>query len=232
MNDEYSSVLKSKRAAGFHAAEFIREGMLVGLGTGSTAAFFIEALGTKCREGLNIKAVATSKRSADQARNLGIPLESAEEVTRVDIVVDGADEIDSKGNMIKGGGGALLREKLLALSAEEMVVIVDETKVVDRLGSFPVPIEICPYLYRHTLLVLEQQGYQGSLRFDKSPALYTTDNGNYIFDIRFSSPILDPLSEHIKLKLISGVIETGLFSGLAGRIVVGYKNGSSKILHR
>jgi ribose 5-phosphate isomerase A len=222
-------ILIAKKAAGQTAAELILEGMLVGLGTGSTAAFFIEALGKRCREGLKISAVATSQQSVRQAQHLGIPLIDPNTVTSLDITVDGADEIDHHKNMIKGGGGALLREKLLAQASKEMIVIIDETKLVDHLGDHPVPIEIAPFVYQSTLHRIEQRGYRGVLRLTRDKDPFITDNGNYIFDIQYTSPILHPEKEHERLKTIAGVIETGLFFHVAKRVVIGYEDGFVKV---
>lgn len=222
-------IVIGKRAAGEAAAKFIEEGMLVGLGTGSTAAFFIEALGKRCQEGLKITAVATSQQSAIQAQHLGIPVIDSSKITSIDITVDGADEIDPQKNMIKGGGGALLREKLLAAASKEMVVIVDETKLVDHLGTHPLPVEIISFAYRTTLLRLEKAGYKGVLRLNRDQSIFLTDNGNYIFDIQYNNHILDPQKEEERLKEITGVVETGLFFGLAKRVLIGYEDGFVKI---
>lgn len=222
-------ILIAKKAAGIAAAELIEDGMIIGLGTGSTAAFFIEALGKKCQEGLKISAVATSQQSAQHAQHLGIPMLAPEEITRLDITVDGADEIDHHKNMIKGGGGALLREKLLAQASKEMIVIIDEMKLVEYLGNHPLPVEIVPFVYRSTLQRLEDKGYQGVLRTTRTQEIFITDNGNYIFDIQYNDPILNPQHEHESLKSITGVVETGLFFHLAKRIVIGYEDGFTKI---
>jgi ribose 5-phosphate isomerase A len=222
-------VLIAKKAAGQAAAKLIQEDMLVGLGTGSTAAFFIEALGKRCQDGLKIFAVATSQQSTHQAQLLGIPLKDPNTITMLDITVDGADEIDHHKNMIKGGGGALLREKLLAQASHEMIVIIDETKLVDHLGEHPLPVEIAPFVYRSTLQRLKAQGYQGVLRLNRENSPFVTDNGNYIFDIHYSNFILDPQKEEERLKSITGVLETGLFFNLAKRVIIGYEDGFIKI---
>lgn len=227
-SDLDSSVI-AKKAAGEAAAGLVKEGMLVGLGTGSTAAFFIDALGKRCQEGLKISAVATSQASARQAQLAGIPLKDPADVVSLDVTVDGADEIDHHKNMIKGGGGALLREKMLAQASREMIVIIDETKLVNQLGGVAVPVEIIPFLYRSTLQRLDQLGYQGSLRRNRDNTLFITDNGNYIFDIMYKEPILDPVQQHEHLKRIQGVIETGFFFALAGRVVIGYEDGCVKV---
>jgi ribose 5-phosphate isomerase A len=229
MTIETNPILIAKKAAGFAAAELIENGMLVGLGTGSTAAFFIEALGKRCREGLKILAVATSQQSLHQAEHLGIPIKDPETTTTLDVTVDGADEIDHHKNMIKGGGGALLREKLLAQSSQEMIVIIDETKLVDHLGTHPLAVEIARFFYRSTLQRIEAKGYQGVLRLNRENVPYLTENGNYIVDLQYSTPITDPIKEQEHLKSITGVIETGLFFNLAGRVVIGYEDGFVKV---
>lgn len=219
----------AKKAAGEAAANLIEDGMLVGLGTGSTAAFFIEALAQRCREGLNIKALASSQQSQRQAQAKGITLLDNQEVTSLDITVDGADEIDHSHSMIKGGGGALLREKILAYSSREMVVIVDDSKLVTHLGGFPVPVEIAPFAYRTTIERIAGKGYKGGLRLNRDETIFITDNGNYIFDIHFNKPIMAPEHEHEILTHIVGVLETGFFFRIARRMVVGFSDGFAEI---
>jgi ribose 5-phosphate isomerase A len=227
---DFTPIIIAKKAAGTAATDLIKDGMLVGLGTGSTASFFIEALGKKCREeGLQITAVATSLQSMRQANSVGIPMVDSDSVTTLDITVDGADEIDAHKNMIKGGGGALLKEKILAKSSHEMVVIVDETKLVENLGVFPVPVEIATFAYQTTLTRLNDYGYRATMRLNRDQSLYVTDSGHYIADIQFNSPILDPMFENNRLKEIVGVLETGLFFDIAGRVIVGYEDGFAKI---
>lgn len=217
----------AKKAAGEAAAELVQSGMLVGLGTGTTAVFFIDRLIERCRSGLKITAVATSQRSMQRAREGGIPILDINAVTKIDMVVDGADEIDQEKRMIKGGGGALLREKIIASMSSEMVVIVDSSKVVDYLGHFHLPVEIVPFAYHWIIKEMEQLGYRGTLRKNKE-APYVTDNGNYIFDIQLNYPCLNPEADEKKLKAITGVVETGFFFKLAGRVIVGYENGTTK----
>lgn len=228
MAKDSNSILIAKKATGEAAAALIEEGMRVGIGTGSTAAFFIEALGKRCRQGLKITAVATSHRSAQQAERLGICTEDSSDIVQLDVTVDGADEIDPRKNMIKGGGGALLREKLLAVSSKEMIVIVDETKLVETLGVHPLPVEIVPFAYRTTLQRLQEKGRQGVLRLNPDHTPFLTDNGNYIYDIQNPHPILDPKNEHEQLKSVTGVVETGLFFHVAKRVIIGYENGFVK----
>ena len=203
-----------KRAVGYHAAECIEDGMIVGLGTGSTAHYFIERLSERCREGLIIKAVASSNRSTEEAHD--IPMIDIGEIDTIDITVDGADEIDAQKRMIKGGGGALLREKIVASASREMIVIIDESKYVDHLGGVPLPVEILPFGQKATLRHIHELGYHGKLRD------FTTDNGNHIYDITTNVP----KKAHTDLIVIPGVVETGFFSGLAGRVFIGHADGS------
>lgn len=223
------SLIAAKAAAGKKAAEFIQDGMRVGLGTGSTAFYFIDALVERCRSGLRIEAVATSERSHEQALKGGIRMIDPSMITSLDIAVDGADEIDTRKRMIKGGGGALLREKIIATMSKEMVVIVDEGKCVEALGKFPLPVEIVRFGHSSTISILDKKGYKGDLR-KKDGAPFQTDNGNYIYDITFQRTIADPEYHESIIKLIPGVVTTGFFFHLAGRVVIGQADGSVKIL--
>ena len=220
----------AKRIAGEKAVEFVKNGMIVGLGTGSTSEYFIRSLGKKVNEGISIQAVASSRASAELARKCKIPLIDINDAPRIDLTVDGADEIDGKKRMIKGGGGALLREKILASSSNEMVVIVDSSKIVEKLGRGKLPVEILYYGSPATRKKLENLGYHGKWRMDGNGAFFITENGNLIFDISYASPPDSPEAEHEKMIQIPGVIETGFFVGLAGRVVVGHPDGRAEIL--
>lgn len=219
----------AKKSAGYAAATFVKDGMIVGLGTGSTAVFFIEKLIERCREGLKVLAVATSARSESMARKGGISIIDINTISSIDLTVDGADEIDKEKRMIKGGGGALLREKIVASMSKEMIVVVDESKLVDRLGKFPLPVEIIPFAYTATIHRIEQLGYNGGLRLNSFGDVYLTENGNYIYDIHFKTLIHDSEKLHHQLREIVGVVESGLFIHLAGRVVIGYKDGHVEI---
>jgi ribose 5-phosphate isomerase A len=214
-----------KKAVGYKAAALIEKGMRVGLGTGTTAFYFIEKLIQRCQEGLHIHAVASSERSFKQASQGGIPMLDTSEITSLDITVDGADEIDPQKRMIKGGGGALTREKIVAAMSHEMIVIVDEGKLVPSLGACKLPVEILPFAHKATLHHIAKAGYRGELRKRPDESLYITDNGNLIVDIHFDALRTSPEEDHETLIHIPGVVETGFFFHLAGRIIVGFIDG-------
>lgn len=223
--------MNPKKLAAEKAVTYVKDGMLVGLGTGTTSLFAIEALGQMVKEGLSIKAVASSIRSEDLSRKAGIQLISFSEVKELDLYIDGADEVDKERNLIKGGGGALLREKILAFNSKEFIVIVDDTKLVDQLGKFPLPVEIIPFAFELTLKHLENSGCKASIRLDKGKH-YTTDNGNLIADCAFNK-ISDADQLNLWINTIPGVVENGLFpQTLVGKIIVGYENGEVSLIER
>lgn len=208
-----------KKNVGYAAADLIQDGMTIGIGTGTTVHFFIERLIQRVGQGLKIQAVSSSIDSEKKAQAGSIPIADVNQITSLDLTVDGADEIDPSKRMIKGGGGALLREKLLAAMSKEMIVIVDESKCVDQLGAFGLPLEILPFAHASTIAHINEAGYMGTIRKD-----CTTDNGNLIYDLS-PSLITDPSHTMQKLINIPGVVETGLFLGLAGRVIVGHPSG-------
>lgn len=215
-----------KKAVGYAAAELIENEMLVGLGTGSTVYHFIDRLIQRVKEGLTIQVVSSSLRSENQAKEGGIPIANIQTITTIDMTVDGADEINPQKEMTKGGGGALLREKILANTSKEMVVIVDETKVVEKLGKHPLPVEILPFATEAILDKIRKLGYQGKLRMHNNDGPYVTDNGNHIFDIYFESLRDDPEKDHERISRIPGVLETGFFFNLASRVLIGKSDGT------
>lgn len=216
-----------KKAAALAAAELVQPGMLLGLGTGTTIKFFIEHLAERCKSGLQISAVSSSEQSTKLAASLGIPLIDINTLKTVDLTVDGADEIDEQKRMIKGGGGALLREKIVASMSKEMVVIVDSSKCVEMLGStFPLPIEIMTFAWRATVNHLDELRLKGRLRLDENNAPYITDNGNFIYDVDKEALRGDLETLNQLILAIPGVIETGFFFNLAGRVIVGNPDGS------
>ena len=216
---------KAKKLAAEKAALYLKDGMTLGIGTGSTVFYFIEALIKRCREGLRIHAVSSSLRSMEQAKAGGVPFLDVQKIEKLDLTVDGADAIDPQGRMIKGGGGALLREKILAFSSKEMIVIIDESKLVPRLGRQKLPVEILSFGLSATIFHLKQLGFQGMLRKNQDGSLYLTDNSNPIYDIHYPSWIDHPEEDHLKLLSIPGVIETGFFFNLAKKTFVGYEKG-------
>ncbi|OGN63412.1 MAG: ribose 5-phosphate isomerase A [Chlamydiae bacterium RIFCSPHIGHO2_12_FULL_49_9] len=220
---------EAKIAAGKKAAEWIADGMIVGLGSGSTAECFIDSLIELCKEGLKIEAVASSRASAERARKGGIAVMDINSVPRIDITVDGADEIDSEKRMIKGGGGAHVREKILAAASKEMVVIVDESKLVGTIGRAKLPVEVLFFGSPSTRKQIEEMGYKGKWRLQKDGTLFITENGNLLFDIQFESPPLSPEQDHFNLTQIPGVVDTGFFFRLAGRVIIGYPDGTTRV---
>jgi ribose 5-phosphate isomerase A len=212
--------MNAKQRAGFKAVEYIEDGMVVGLGTGSTAYWLVERLGERVREGLRVRGVPTTRRTEEQARSLGIPLVTFAEVQRLDLAIDGADEIGPGLALVKGGGGALLREKLVAAAARRFVVIADAGKRVDVLGQFPLPVEVVPFAWEVTTRrVAEVVRVEPVLRLTDGGEVYVTDNGNYILDCRCGE-IRDPSKMERELNLLVGVVECGLFVGMAETAIV------------
>jgi ribose 5-phosphate isomerase A len=209
-----------KEAAGRAAAKLVRDGDIVGLGTGSTAYFAVVALGERVKSGLEIVGIPTSVATADLARKVGIPLTTLDERPQIDITIDGADEIDPKLNMIKGGGGALLREKVVASACRKMVVVADSTKIVPALGKFPLPLEIIPFARTVIERRIASLGATAKLRTNPDGQPFVTDNGNQILDCGFGR-IADPPALARKLSEMVGVVEHGLFIGLAELVLVG-----------
>jgi ribose 5-phosphate isomerase A len=211
----------SKKLAAERAIEFIKDGQVVGLGTGSTAKFAIEGIAAKAREGFKVTGIATSMATQRMAQELGIPLTSLNDVPAIDITIDGADEVDGSLNMIKGGGGALTREKLVALASLMRVIIVDDRKLVSTLGeSWPVPVEVLPFAWTRSALMLNELGCTAQLRGGADEP-FETDNGNYILDCRFGL-IMNPSEMEKRINLIPGVIECGLFIGITDLLVIGF----------
>lgn len=222
------SAEKAKQAAGKQAATLVQNGMIVGLGTGSTSAYFIEALIERVKLGLKIETVASSIHSSEIAKKGGLPVLDINNASHIDLTVDGADEIDHQKQMIKGGGGALVREKILAVSSKKMVVIIDESKLVSALGKGKLPVEILPYGAEFTYKKIEALGLQGSWREDSSKNRWITDNKNYIFDITFMAPPQDPEKIHEEILKIPGVIDTGFFFNIASLVIIGKADSSTQ----
>lgn len=225
MNDEHSNHT-AKRAAAEAAAAQIEDGMIVGLGTGSTAAFAIEALGRRVREGLAVTGIPTSEEAARLAAGLGIPVARLDSV-RIDLTIDGADEVDAVTlNLIKGRGGALLREKIVARASDRVIIIVDESKLVGQLGADTLlPVEVIPFGWEATQAYLRRHAISTILRRDPAGEPFLTDSGHYILDCDFG-PIPKPSTLEVSLDAVTGVVEHGLFLGLATEVIVGGADGA------
>ena len=222
------SVDELKDMAGRDAARRVRTGMRLGLGTGSTVAYFLESLGARIAQGelADVAGVPTSLRTGDACRRLGIPLGTLEVLAPLDLTVDGADEVTPGLDLIKGLGGALLREKMVAQASRRMIVIVDDTKLVDRLGeSAPVPVEVVPFEFASHLTWFTQLGAEPVIRRDGEGGMYRTDNGNLIIDCHFPGGIDDPAALDRRLAHRAGVVESGLFLGVADEAVVAAAGG-------
>jgi ribose 5-phosphate isomerase A len=219
-----------KRAVAAKAVEYVRSGMKLGLGTGSTAEAFLDVLAPRVRGGLNVTGVPTSERTATKARSLGIPLADLDQISPLDLTIDGADEVDGDLVLIKGGGGALLREKIVAAASARMVVITDGSKLVKRLGRFPLPVEVVEYGHATTVRKIAETvatlGYPAIpiTQRTKDGATFKTDGGNLIFDCGFGE-IADAPKLATALGGIVGVVEHGLFVGLATTLLIAREDG-------
>jgi ribose 5-phosphate isomerase A len=214
-----------KKAAALAAVEYVREGMIVGLGTGSTAKHIVIALGEKVRAGMTLRGVSTSKETATLAEQQGIVLLDDEEVWAIDVAIDGADQVDPCFNLIKGGGGALLKEKIVAASAKQFIVLIDHTKRVSVLGgAFPLPIEVIPFGWGSTAKQIEVLTQSLVVVRERNGSKFTTETGHKILDVHLQR-IDNPRELEIALSLIPGIVETGLFVGRTDLLIVGTPNG-------
>lgn len=231
MASELSPIDKAKFVAAKQATEYVQSGMKVGLGTGSTAAWLVQCLGELVRdEGLQIKGVPTSGRTAKLAREVGIEVITLDEAKWLDVTIDGADEYDPELNLIKGGGGAHLQEKIVATASDRMIVIADATKKVEMLGAFPLPVEVIPFgmrttqnLIEETLIGMDVLGREVTQR-TLGDAPFVTDEGNYILDLHLNR-IGDPRQLSLVLNQIPGVVENGLFVDICDMVIVGHGDG-------
>lgn len=213
-----------KREAAERAVEFVRSGMVLGLGTGSTTTFAVREIGRKLEDGEleRLVGIPTSTDTRDLAQSLGIVLSTLEEHPVVDLTIDGADEVDPDGNLIKGGGGALLWEKIVATASRQLVIVVDESKMVERLGlGFALPVEVVAFGWKTHERTIRELGAEPALRRDISGAPFCTDEGHYIIDCRFAEGIADPHAASRTLMERPGVVETGLFLEMSPEVVVG-----------
>ena len=235
MSSELSPIDKAKFVAAKRAASYVETGMKVGLGTGSTAAWLVRCLGEMVRDdGLRIQGVPTSTRTAQLARDVGIEVISLDEAKWLDVTIDGADEYDADLNLIKGGGGALLQEKIVATASDQMIVIADVSKQVETLGSFPLPVEVIPFgwqtskmLIEETLSGLDVLGTTSSLRMN-GDVPYFTDEGNHILDLHLNR-IGNARQLSLVLNQIPGVVENGLFIDICDIVVIGSGDGRVEI---
>jgi ribose 5-phosphate isomerase A len=217
-----------KRQAAERAVELITSGMVVGLGTGSTMQPLLDALGRRLRDGTvrNVIAVPTSEATAQRCRTLGIPLATLDEYPELAMALDGADEVDPRLDAIKGLGGAMLREKVVALAAKRFVLVVDESKLVRRLGTrAPVPVEVAPFGWSVLIPFFEKLGAEPALRCGPGGAPFVTDNGNYVVDCRFARGMADPAAVSRALARRTGVVEDGMFLRIAKLVVVAGRRG-------
>lgn len=235
MPQDLSPIDKAKFVAAKTASGYVKSGMKVGLGTGSTAAWLVQCLGEKVRdEGLRIQGVPTSTRTAQLAREVGIEVISLDEAKWLDLTIDGADEYDGDFNLIKGGGGALLQEKIVATASDQVIIIADVSKKVETLGSFPLPVEVIPFgwqttktLIEETLIGLDVLGQNTQLRMN-GDAPFITDEGNYILDLNLIR-ISNAKQVSLVLNQIPGVVENGLFIDICDTVIVGYGDGRVEV---
>ncbi len=223
-----NSQKSAKQVVGEAAAALVEPGMVLGLGTGSTVTFFLDALAERMQsQELSLKGVATSTATADYCEELGLELTTLADNPELDLVIDGADEVDSQFRLIKGGGGALLREKIVAAAGRKVVIIVSSEKIVDKLGTtFLLPIEVMPFGYFATLDKVAQHGCQPFLRMTEDDQPFLTDNGNYILDCKFPQGLDQTEALHASLSQIPGVAEIGLFIGLCDQVLEGCADGT------
>ena len=235
MTAELSPIDKAKYIAARRAVEFVEDGMRLGLGTGSTAAWMVRCLGEMIREeGIKVTGVATSARTAQLATEVGVPIKTLDEVRWLDLTIDGADEYDPRLNLIKGGGGALLHEKIVATASDRMVVIADLSKQVDTLGNFPLPVEVIPFGWQTTKALVEEMlsnidvmGRSASLRLNGAEP-FRSDEGNYILDLHLRR-IAEPAQLSLVLNQIPGVVENGLFLDICDVLVIGNSDGTVEV---
>ncbi|MDR4478723.1 MAG: ribose-5-phosphate isomerase RpiA [Nitrospira sp.] len=220
-----SDLDSEKLQAALKATEYVRDGMVVGLGTGTTSKHLIIALGERVREGLKIRAVPTSHDTAALARQSGIPLIESDHAWTIDLAIDGADQVDPALNLVKGGGGALLKEKIVAAAAQRFIVMVDHTKLAPALGgSFPLPIEVVPFGWGSTARHIEQASGGKAVLRERNGTVFQTEAGHVILDLHMP-PIEDPATLEIELNQIPGIVETGLFIGRTSILIVGHAQG-------
>lgn len=207
-----------KKAAGEKAVEYIKDGMIIGLGSGSTVYWTLKKLGELIEQGLNVKGIPSSLRTEGWAKDFKIPLTDFSEVQSLDLAIDGADEIDPQFNLTKGGGGSLVREKIVDANAKKLIIVADESKMVPQLGEFPLPVEVLKFGWEVTAKQIAELGAKPVLR-EREGSVFISNNGNFILDCHFNV-IIDPEKLHYELKQMLGVVETGLFINLTDTIII------------
>jgi ribose 5-phosphate isomerase A len=219
------SIEEIKKKAAVYAADFVKQGAAIGLGTGSTVYWLIQELGERTKKGLNITVVPTSIQTEQLAKQAGITVSNLDKIDRLLLTIDGADEIDPKGQLIKGGGGALLQEKIVASASAELIIIVDNTKLVNQLGKFPLPVEVISFGYKQVREKILQSGYCKEIKLrEKESNVFITDHQHYILDC-YCEKINDAFLLNENLHLIPGVVETGLFINMTTKAIIAYANG-------
>ena len=219
-----------KKRVGVYAADLVKQGMIIGIGSGSTVYWLIEELGKRVKQGLDIIAVPTSMQTTQLAAKAGISVSDLDDIDKLVLTIDGADEIDPYGCLIKGGGGALLQEKIVAAASEELVIIADSSKLVQQLGKFPLPVEVIPFGHKQVEQAIIAAGSckKISLR-TKNNEVFVTDHGHFILDCDCEK-IADASALNMSLHLIPGVVETGLFINMANKAVIGYDDGNLELI--
>ena len=220
-----------KKRVGVYAVDLVKQGITIGIGSGSTVYWFIEELGNRVKQGLEITAVPTSLQTAELAVKAGIPVSDLDNIDKLLLTIDGADEIDPQGRLIKGGGGALLQEKIVAAASDELVIIADSSKLVPQLGKFPLPVEVIPFGYKQVEQKIIAAGLckKISLR-KKNSEIFVTDHGHYILDCDCER-IPDASALNLSLHLIPGVVETGLFVNMVNKVIIGYESGKIELVN-
>lgn len=222
----------AKKASAEQACTYITDGMVVGLGTGSTADFAVRHLGERVKQGLRIRGVPTSLRTENLAREVGIPLATLDEVEHIDLTIDGADEVDPALDLIKGLGGALLREKVVASITRKQIIVVDPSKLVPKLGTrSPLPVEVLPFGATVVQRRLEREGFRPVLRVKEGKPV-VTDNGNLVLDVHFEAGVDDARSLEARLNNVPGVVENGFFLGMTWKVIVGEADGKVREISR
>lgn len=220
-----------KKAVGFYAVNFVKHGMTIGLGSGSTVYWFIQELGKRVKQGLEIKAIPTSAKTKALATGVDIVVADLNHIDSITLTIDGADEIDPRGQLIKGGGGALLQEKIVAAASDKLIIIADSSKIVQRLGKFPLPVEVIPFGYKHVRQTIIAAGVCQTVTLrERNGEVFVTDHKHYILDCEFNL-IVDPFALNATLHGIPGVVETGLFLDMADKAVIGYEDGRIELKH-